>query len=151
MARKDAKIKGDIIDRSKYGYTRTKTTGADGKVRSSTSNGDAVAKALMLIPTGDAAISKVAKDNDLYDRIKDRLGSANAGQIRMSVGNMLRAKVRKGEPVTIGEIVVKKLDQTVKVPDAPKPAPAKKDAKPEPKAKKVGGKRKPKAEAQPAA
>lgn len=148
---------GDVIDREKYSYGRTRVKGEDGKVRTSTGNGDAVARAMLTVPLGEDAMKKVIKVNGLNDKLGKHIGigsGINPGQLRMIVGNALRAIVRKGEQsVTIGEIVVKKLDQNVKIDEAPPPKargakekkPAKeKKAKP---AKKASKKAKPAAEA----
>lgn len=113
-----------MIDRTKYAYQSTRVTDPKtGKVRVSVGNMDAVARAMLLVTSDD--LIKIAKKNglDKYDAAKR--DSVNPGQFRMQVGNALRGKVRKGEEVTIGEVVVKKLDQREPVikevpPGAPK-------------------------------
>lgn len=113
----------NVMNSEKYKYERTKFLDADGKVKHSASNGDAVARAMMLISSDD--IQGVIEANSLL--MKEH---KNPGLLRMAVGNSLRAKVRKGEPVTIGEYTVKKLDQKqpeIKAP--PKPKAVKTEAK----------------------
>lgn len=95
-----------MIDRSRYDYSTVRVADPKtGKVRHSTGNGDAVARAMLAITADD--LPKLVKKNGLPEL---KHGS-NPGQFRMIVGNSLRAKVRKGEEVTIGDVVVKKLDQ----------------------------------------
>lgn len=119
-----------MIDRTKYKYESIRIIDPDtGKVRNAVSNGDAVARAMLAVKFDD--LIKIAKKNGLEDKVAQHLNSVNPGQFRMIVGNALRGKVRKGEPVTIGPHEIKKLDQRVPVEEAP-PA-----AKAAPKAKKV--------------
>lgn len=122
---------GDVINRDKYAYERIKTVDRDGKVRHSAGNGDAVARALLSVDYD--GLIETMKKNDLWDRLGKHVGSVNNGQLRMFVGNSLRALVRKGTAVVIGEHTVRKLDQRVALPEAPKPE---KKAK-EPKAEKA--------------
>lgn len=121
-----------IIDRSKYEYGTVRVADPKtGKVRNSTSNGDSVARALLAIPFDD--LMKVAKKNGIEDTIAKHVNNLNPGQVRMITGNALRAKVRKGEEVIIGDVVVKKLDQREPViKEAPLKA-----AEPKKKAKKA--------------
>lgn len=110
-----------IIDRSKYNYERKQYADPEtGKRRSTYSNGDAVANAMLGLSADQ--LEKVMKDNGLEEKLGKHLtGAANPGQFRMLLGNSLRAKVKRGEPVTIGEHTVKKLDQKVKPSVAPPP------------------------------
>lgn len=121
-----------MIDRDKYAYNTVRVAGKDGKVRNSTGNGDAVARAMLSVTFDD--LPKIIKKNGLPDL---KQGS-NPGQFRMIVGNSLRAKVRKGEEVTIGDVVVKKLDQREPVI---KEAPLAERKAAEPKAKKAKAKK----------
>lgn len=80
------------------------------------SNGDVLAQALAryMSPEGQLNTTKlfqVADDNDIET---DHYTHLNPGQIRMNVGNRLRAKWRKGEPIKIGEksLVLDKVDTT---------------------------------------
>lgn len=107
-----------IVDREKYQYDKVKLRGKDGKLRQSVGNGDAVATAMLGMSHAD--VKRAAKENGL--KIKE---SGNPGTYRMTVGQSLRARVRRGEPVTVAGVVIKKLDQRVKMPDIvekPKPA-----------------------------
>lgn len=99
---------GVVISVADYNYKRVAVADKSGKRRFSASNGDAIAKAMLLHISGGGAISKVVKDNKLESR-----DYANAGIERMSVGARLRAKVRHGETVKIGSIEVKSLKQVV--------------------------------------
>lgn len=119
-----------MIDRSKYEYERTKFVGKDGKVRTSVGKGDAVARAMLGMSEDD--LLKCAKANKLSDKIIGHHGNVNPGQFRMFVGNALRAKVKRGEPVTIGKHTIEKLDQKVDIAEPAaeaKEAPAKAEKK----------------------
>lgn len=119
-----------VVDTEKFNYDTTKIRGADGKVRHSKNNGDAVANAMLVFIAGGGDIKKVVKANGLTKKMEGRDG-LNAGLYRMNVGVQLRKLVRDGTPVVIGDITVKKLDQAVKVPEAmekPAKAPRKKAA-----------------------
>ena len=108
----------DVINRDKYNYDRVRFKDSEGKVRHSASNGDAVAKAMLGL-TADQ-IQEAIRVNGLADK----LGSyKNAGLLRMAVGNALRALVRKGQSVTVGAHVIKKLDQRVVIDEATKEPP----------------------------
>lgn len=124
MARKSAEADKDTLsglrDRE---YATTKVKNEDGKTKIARGNGDAVARALIGLDA--KALEKVVKDNDLLDKHKGRATSAtNLGLARMSIGNSLRAKVKRGEHVQIGEHLVKKLDQRIVVPGEMKDKPA---------------------------
>lgn len=107
MARKKATT---TIDASKYGYKASKTTDKAGKVVRSVGNGDAVQKAMTVFRASGKDIGQVIRANKLP---QDPKQYDNHGLLRMAVGNSLRAKVRAGEPVTIGDITVKTLSQRV--------------------------------------
>lgn len=106
------------------GYEKTRTTGSDGKVRTVTSNGDAVALAMagMLRPD----LEKVVKANGLTDKMAKHTDK-NEGMYRMNLGNMLRARVRnlkdEDKPVVIGKHEIRSLYQRIEVPEAPAPKP----------------------------
>lgn len=115
-----------MIDRSKYKYTTTRIIDPDtGKHRVATHNNDAIARAMLSVKSTD--LQKIARKNGLAemgDLNADKLakGDINAGQFRMNIGNALRGKVRKGEPVEIGDVTIKKLDQREPVvKDVPAP------------------------------
>lgn len=112
------------IDASAYDYEKTKIRNKDGSLRHSLSKNDAVARALLVFTAGGGKIMKVARDNGVADKFKGR-EDGNQGLLRMAVGNSLRGLVRNGTHVTIGDIVVKSLEQRVAVPevkDTDKPA-----------------------------
>lgn len=136
-----AKKETTTIDASAYGYEKTKVRGADGKLKHSVSNGDAVAKAMtVLVATAKdlrVALGKVVKENKLGAKLNiDQYD--NLGLFRMSLGNSLRGLVRNGTPVVIGDVTVKTLEQNVKVPEV-------KDVEPKPSRKaKAAAPKKPK-------
>lgn len=104
--------KADVIDRGRYKYDTHLVQTSKGTVKS-TSNGDAVA--IGLAGMTRAQMEKVIKANSFGEWLKeDKTMRLNPGQFRMIAGNKLRAKVRRGEPITIGQITVKKLDQKAK-------------------------------------
>lgn len=115
-AQKRDRTGGMTIDRIKYGYDRTRSIGADGKVRTRVGNGDAVAIALHHALDAGHSVEKIAKANKL------EVKGANPGQLRMNLGNMLRARVKRGEAMTIGAHTVKKLDQKLPMPEGVKAA-----------------------------
>ena len=107
-----------IVDTEKYAYDPIVIRDHTGKVRRSYGNQDAIAKAMLGVISDD--LGKLAKANglDKYDPAKYR----NPGHARMNVGNMLRAKVRRGESITINGVEITKLNQKVDVPEVlPKP------------------------------
>lgn len=117
-----------VVDTSKFEYDTIKVRGADGKVKHSKGNGDAIARAFLVFSTTGKDIMQVVRANKLAERLKGR--DVNAGLFRMTLGVMLRAMVRRGEHVTIGDVVVKSLEQRVAVPEvkAKEAAPARKRA-----------------------
>lgn len=119
---------GGLIDRKKYNYQATKIKTKDGKVRKSYGNGDAVAKAMLGLDSDQ--LVTVIKKNKLDDKLGKHIGNVNAGQMRMFVGNALRALVRKGNTVTIGKHQVASLDQDIDISALE----ASNDDKPAPKA-----------------
>lgn len=121
-----------VIDRAKYGYSSARVADPKtGKVRNVVSNGDAVARALSLTSFDD--LPKIAKSNGVSDKFDKFKNTVNAGMVRMNLGNVLRAMVRNGTEVTIGEYTIKKLDQREPVvKEAPKAERAIRD-KPAPK------------------
>lgn len=98
-------------------YATTKIVGSDGKTRHSKSNDDAVARAMLIFTAGGGDIAKVIKANGLSDKY-DPAKYDNQGLLRMSVGNSLRALVRGGTPVTVGDITVKTLEQRIALPES---------------------------------
>lgn len=118
----EAPESASVVDTSKFNYDTTKVRGADGKMRHSRNNGDAIANAMLVFIASGGDIKKVVKANGLTRKMEGREG-LNAGLYRMNVGVQLRKLVRDGTPVEIGDITVKKLDQVVKVPaEVEKPA-----------------------------
>lgn len=112
MATKKATIKtGD------YDYATTKIRDKSGKLRHSTGNGDAVAKAMLLHVAAGGTAKQAADANGL--KIKD---GGNAGTYRMALGVALRGLVRNGTPVKIGTVTVKMLSQRVALPKVSKAA-----------------------------
>lgn len=107
---------------SQYNYATLTTKDKDGKTRHSKGNGDAVQKALLVYVAAGGDLAKVVKANGLQDKL-DQAKYDNMGLFRMSLGNSLRGLVRNGTHVTIGDVVVKSLDQRVAVPEAVAVAP----------------------------
>ncbi len=103
-----------MIDSSQYN-TVTYVDPETGKTKTSRGSCDAVALALLTVKKSD--YDGVAKANDLSEKFNREY--PNAGQMAMALSNMLRAKVKRGEPVKIGEHTVKKLDQVIKLPKPP--------------------------------
>lgn len=106
-----AKASANIIDTTKYDYDKTKFRDGEGKARFSKSNGDAVAQAL-LGADRDALIA-VVKANGLEAKFKELVKHDDTGVFRMSLGNSLRAMVRKGTGVKVRGHSITKLDQKV--------------------------------------
>lgn len=111
---KKTKTEGSVIDPARYDVTRVRDA-KTGRVRHSRGNGDAIAKAMLVATANGIAITKIAKDNGLGDRMKGRDG-LNAGLQRMTLGVMLRKLVKDGTAVKIGDITVKTLGQKVAMP-----------------------------------
>lgn len=150
MAKK-AKSSGSVVNLDRYDYERSSIRDASGKVRHSASNGDAIAKAMLLLHTGKQTIAGVVRANGLTAKFKDRDPEKNPGLFRMSVGVALRALVNHGTPVTIGDVVVKSLKQTVALPKVEKTERAPTKPKATKKAKKAAKPRKARAAAAEAA
>ena len=106
-----------VIDHSKYQYKRHKMRGADGKMRHSASNGDAVANAMFIHIAGGGTLDQVITANKLQDKYGGRR-TGNAGTLRMALGKSLRSLVERGEPVKIGKITVSSKNQKVAIPAA---------------------------------
>lgn len=136
MARKAKKVKESASVIGDREYATTRIRGADGKVRSSRGNGDAVAKALLLFTAAGGDIKDVVTRNKLDDKMKPHM-KKQEGLRRMTLGVMLRALVRNGTPVRIGKVTVEKLSQKVEMPKVEKlpakPAPRKKAKRAAPK------------------
>lgn len=116
-------------------YQRDRVLTAEGKVRHSATNGDAVAKAMFGMDR--AQMEQCVVDNGLTERMKKHDGTPN-GRYRMNLGNILRGLVRTGKSPVIGKHTVTSLDQAIAVdnyappvvprePKAEKPAKAKVD------------------------
>src|SRR5574343_1789488 len=126
MARKAKAEPASVIGGREYEVTKIR--GADGKVRTSRGNNDAVAKAMLLFTASGGDIANVVSRNKLDDKMKPHM-KKQEGLRRMTLGVMLRALVKNGTPVRIGKITVEKLNQKVELPKVEKLArPAKKAA-----------------------
>lgn len=106
-----------VIKTSDYDYTVTRIRDKSGKLRHSTNNGDAVAKAMLLHIADGGTMAQVVKANKLS--VKD---GGNAGTYRMAIGVALRGLVRNGTPAQIGDVTVKTLSQRVALPKVSKAA-----------------------------
>lgn len=102
-----------VVDTKNYKYGAVKFRDADGKLRHTADNGDAIAKAMRAHVAAGGTIEQIVADNGL--EVKK---SGNAGLFRMSVGGVLRGKVRNGETVKIGKLKVSSLKQRVATPKA---------------------------------
>lgn len=122
-----------MYDRNAYKYDRTIVRTTSGRSRHSYTNGDAVAIAMLGLEFEE--ILDVMHQNGLEDRLEQYADRPNHGQFRMLLGNSLRALIRHGTPVLIGDHVIRSLDQKI----SSNGAPAKPDAKPV--AKKSGKKK----------
>lgn len=113
------KESASFIDTEKHQYAAMRVRDKSGKLINSRGNGDAIAKAFLLMRadglTVDDIIDKVAKANKLGDRM-DEHSKKPPGQRRMALGVMLRALVKAGTPVKIGKVQVEKLNQKVDMP-----------------------------------
>ena len=115
MAKKPTAATSTLSGLSERNYEPIKVRDANGKAKVSRGNGDAVARALISLDA--KALNAVVKENGLTDKHKNRVAeSPNMGLARMSIGNSLRAMVRRGEHVVIAGLTIKSLDQNVKVP-----------------------------------
>lgn len=106
---------GSVVDTERYGYDRIAYTDPKtGKTRHSAGNGDAVARAMLGLNSDD--LMRIVKKAGLGDKYDGKAGKAgNPGLFRMSLGHSLRALIKAGTPVQIGEHLIKKLDQKVVV------------------------------------
>lgn len=96
-------------------YDAVKLRGADGRLRLSRGNGDAVATAMLGLDHD--ALVKVMRANGLADKLGAYANPAVAGRFRMLLGNSLRALVRKGTPVDVAGTEVRTLKQRVGLPE----------------------------------
>lgn len=123
-----AKKNVSTVNTGNYDYKTTKIRDPKtGRLRFSASNGDAVAKAMLVHTAEGGTIKQVVSANGL--KVKD---GGNPGCYRMSIGVALRGLVRNGTPVKIGSLTVKTLKQPIvlpKVEAAPAPRKAKKASK----------------------
>lgn len=94
---KAAAKKGSIIpDSYRHQYGVDQNCGDDIAVALKAKTTDGKGNALM------DAVAEVAAANGLADKYDNWVARGlNNGQLRMNLGNMLRGKARKGEPVTI--------------------------------------------------
>jgi len=117
MAKK--KESASFINTEKHQYASMRIRDKAGHLINSRGNGDAVAKAFLLMRAEgspiDEIIDKVAKANKLGERM-DEHAKKPAGQRRMALGVMLRALVKAGTPVKIGKVMVERLNQKVDMP-----------------------------------
>lgn len=117
----------------KYNYQRTRFLDAEGNIRHSAGNGDAVARAMLRLSPDQ--IADIAEAHDV-----DMSKYKNPGLAKMALSSRLRALVRKDTQVQIGDCLIKKLDQKqpeLKAPPKAKKAePAKRTSK---KTKRDGG------------
>lgn len=114
MAKRAKKASGTVIDTSGYDYTTTRIRNEKtGKIIYSTGKGDAVAKAMLLHRAAGGTTEQIVKAN----KLKLEAGNRSPGLFRMSVAGTLRAKVRAGEHMTIGDVVVKSLEQRIAMPE----------------------------------
>ncbi len=119
MVKTKKKSEGSVIgDRE---YKATKIRNADGSVRTSRGNGDAIAKAMLLFTAKGGDIATVVTRNKLDDKMKPHM-KKQEGLRRMTLGVMLRALVRAGTPVYIGSTKITDLKQAVELPKVEKAA-----------------------------
>ena len=64
-------------------------------------NGDELAA---MLKEATALVSEIGRQNDID--VEARWGKRNTGMQRMNLGNMLRARLRKGTAVKIGELTI---------------------------------------------
>lgn len=107
----------------KYNYQRTRFLDAEGNIRHSAGNGDAVARAMLRLSPDQ--IADIAEAHDV-----DMSKYKNPGLAKMALSSRLRALVRKDTQVQIGDCLIKKLDQ--KQPELKAPKVERKAAKTEP-------------------
>jgi len=111
-----------FIDRDKYVYEVTRVRGADGRMKASRTNGDAVARAMLGM--SPQQVEEVIAQNGLSDKLGRHIGVRTPGQLRMLAGNALRHMLKQGSSIVIGDNTIKRLDQEVTgataVPRAPK-------------------------------
>lgn len=99
-----------IIDKATHNYETVRVIGADGQPYRTTGNQDALARSL--IGRSADQLFEIARKAGLKSKALEPNHGLNAGQVRMNLGNGLRALVKKGTPVRIDEgLVIKALDQ----------------------------------------
>lgn len=119
-----------IVDRNKYSYPTIKTRGADGKAAYVRGVDDAVTRAMALhsIVNGKD-LGEIAVANNM------EMGEySNMGQFRMALGNKLRAALKRGEAVIIGDFTINALDNVIELPEPLEPQPRAAPAAPAPAA-----------------
>jgi hypothetical protein len=127
VAKRKAKTK---IDTGSYGYKRMAVRGRDGKLRYSTGNADAVAKAMLIHLADGGTVKQVVAANKLDVAPQ---GKRSDGLFRMAVGVVLRGLIRNGTAVKIGKLTVKSLKQKIALPkDDPKSATPRRKTKDKP-------------------
>lgn len=95
-----------------YNYDTLRVRDKEGKLHYVRGNHDALTKALALhMIVNGKDIMTVAKANKL-----ELAEYTNPGQLRMAVGNKLRAILNRGEPVVVGTITLKSLNDRVDLP-----------------------------------
>ena len=140
-----AKETANVTDGYDYGVTKIRN--ADGKVRSSRGNGDAVANAMLLFTAKGGDVREIITRNKLDDKMKPHL-KKQPGLLRMTLGVVLRALVKNGTPVRIGKITVENLSQKIDMPKVETAPRAAKAAKPAKKAARKSSPRRRKASAE---
>jgi hypothetical protein len=107
--------KGNIIDVEHYNYKRIKfRKGKDGKAQYSAGNQDAVA--ISMLGAEKADLIKIMNDNKLGEELGKHSRGKNVGHFRMILGQALRGKVNREEPVKINGNTITKLTQKVEPP-----------------------------------
>lgn len=99
-------IKGD------YKYTRVKYK-KGGRSFTSQISGDSVSNALL--GADDGELRDVLDENGCLEQVEGKI-YPNQGMFRMAVGQILRARIRRNEPVQVKGKNIKTLDQKFKSP-----------------------------------
>lgn len=105
---------GRMIDQKRY--ERIAYVDKEGKTCYSAGNGDAIGIAMLGMNLTD--LEKVVKVNKLGEHFEREF--ANVGQMRMALGNRLRAIVRKEGTVVVGKHEITSLNQKIEAPDLSK-------------------------------
>jgi hypothetical protein len=95
----------NIINTERYKYPRTATAMPDGKVIHSKDNGDPVALALRGSEPDDL-VAFLEENGMLDDRYKAYRESMKPGRFRMTVGQAIRYRWKRGEKTTIRGVVL---------------------------------------------